>query len=139
MPFTDLPQSRPMGQPARRARSFRDRIDHDLGMKATGHDHRAYGEEHRPAARAAPQHQSVPAWRPLVRKQHLAHARMDAVCADQYIPTRGLDMRAGAIEEMRGHAALVLRESAEPATGVDGIPAQPLLDGAMNHALQAAA
>ena len=47
--------------------------------------------------------------------------------------------RAGAIEEIRGDAALVLGEGAEPAAGVDGVRAEPLLDGAVDHALQPAA
>ena len=55
------------------------------------------------------------------------------------IAAGGFDMGAGAVEEMRDHAALVLRERAEPATGVDGLLAQPLLDGAMDDALQASA
>ena len=37
---------------------------------------------------------------------------------------------------MRDHAAFVLRERAEPATGVDRLLAEPLLDGAMDDALQ---
>ena len=137
--LADLHQHRPVGQPARRARSLRDRIDHDLGVQPAGHDHRAAGQERRPVARAAPQHQPVPARRALVRKQHLAHPRMNAVGADQDIAARGLDMGAGAIEEMRDHAALVLRERAEPAAGVDRLRPEPLLDRAMDHALQAAA
>ncbi len=64
---------------------------------------------------------------------------MNAVGADQDIAARGFDMGAGAVEEMRDHAALVLRERAEPATGVDGLRAEPFLDGAMDDALQAAA
>ena len=40
---------------------------------------------------------------------------------------------------MRDHAALMLRERAEPAAGVDGLGPQALLDRAMDHALQAAA
>ena len=55
------------------------------------------------------------------------------------IAAGGFDMGAGAVEKMRDHAALVLRERAEPATGVDGLRAQPFLDGAMDDALQASA
>src|SRR5712672_2650853 len=64
---------------------------------------------------------------------------MNAVGADQDIATHGLDMAAGAIEEIGSHAALVLGEGAEPAAGVDRILAQSLFDGAVDHALQAAA
>ena len=64
---------------------------------------------------------------------------MDAVGADQHVALRGFDMRAGAVEEMRDHAAFMLREGAEPAAGVDRLATQPFLDGAMDHALQAAA
>src|SRR5882724_1501575 len=64
---------------------------------------------------------------------------MNAVGADQDIATHGLDMAAGAIEEIGSHAALVLGEGAEPAAGVDRILAQSLLDGTVDHALQAAA
>ena len=55
------------------------------------------------------------------------------------VAAHGLDMAARAIEEIRGDAALILGEGAEPAAGVDGIPSQPLLDGAVDHALQPAA
>ncbi len=64
---------------------------------------------------------------------------MNAVGADQNITTRGFDMGAGTVEKMRDHAALVLRERAETATGVDCLRPEPFLDGAMDHALQAAA
>jgi len=64
---------------------------------------------------------------------------MNAVGADQDIATHGLDMAAGAIEEIGCHATFVLGEGAEPAAGVDRILAQPLLDGAVDHALQPAA
>src|SRR5260370_1612013 len=64
---------------------------------------------------------------------------MDAVGADQTVDAGGMDMRAGAIEEMRGDTAFVLGEGAEPATGMDRVLAQPLFDGGMDHALQAAA
>src|SRR5205814_1137824 len=70
---------------------------------------------------------------------HLTHPRMDTVGADQDIALRGLDMRTAAIEEMRNHAALVLGKGAEAATGVDVVLAEPLLDGAMDDALQTAA
>ena len=108
--FADLHQHRPVGQPARRARSFRDRIDHDLGVQAAGDDHRTAAQKHRPVARAAPQHQPVPARRPFIREQRFAHPRMNAVGADQDIAAHGLGVRAGAIEEIRRDAALVLGE-----------------------------
>src|SRR6266851_117738 len=40
---------------------------------------------------------------------------------------------------MGGHAAFVLAEGPQPAAGVYSIPPQPLLDGAVDHALQPAA
>ena len=64
---------------------------------------------------------------------------MDAVGADQDIAAHGLDMRAAAVEEIGGDAALVLRERTEPAAGVDGVIAQPLDHGLMDDALQPAA
>ena len=64
---------------------------------------------------------------------------MNAVGADQNIAPRGFDMGAGTVEEVRDHAALVLRERAEPAAGVDRLRPEPFLDGAMDHALQASA
>src|ERR1700687_2963709 len=64
---------------------------------------------------------------------------MNAIGADQDIAAHGLDMAAGAIEEIGGYPALVLAEGAEPAAGVDGSLTQPLLDGAVDHALQPAA
>ena len=54
-------------------------------------------------------------------------------------PRSGVHMRAAAVEEVGGDAALVLRERAEPAAGVDGLSAQPLDHGLMNDALQPAA
>src|SRR5580692_1438512 len=64
---------------------------------------------------------------------------MNTVGADQNVAAHGVDMTSGPIEEMRGDAALVLGEGAEPAAGVNGLRPQPLLDGAMDHALQPAA
>src|SRR6185437_4924696 len=55
-----------------------------------------------------------------------------------YVAANGPGMPAGAIEEVGGDAAFVLAESAEPAAGVDQVGAQPLLDGAVDHALQPA-
>src|SRR3984957_9373348 len=108
-------------------------------MQAAGDDHRTARQKHRPVARAAPQHQAVPARRSFVRKQSLAHPRMNAVCADQNIAAYGLAVAARAIEEVRGDAALVLAEGSEPAAGVNRVRSQSLLDGAVNHALQPAA
>ena len=45
----------------------------------------------RPVDRAAPQHQAVPARRAFVREERRAHARMDAVGADQHVAARGRD------------------------------------------------
>ena len=64
---------------------------------------------------------------------------MNAVGADQDIAARGMNMRAAAIEEIGRHAAFVLRERTQPATGADRPLAQPFDHRLMNHALQAAA
>src|SRR6185437_15779030 len=56
-----------------------------------------------------------------------------------YVAANGPGMPAGAIEEVGGDSAFVRAESAEPAAGVDQVGAQPLLDGAVDHALQPAA
>src|SRR5882724_324885 len=64
---------------------------------------------------------------------------MNAVGADQDIAAHGLGVAAGAIEEICRYPTLVLGKGAEPAAGVDRILAQPLLDGAVDHALQPAA
>src|ERR1700727_2285979 len=64
---------------------------------------------------------------------------MNAVGADQDVAAHGLDVTAGAVEEMRGHPALVLGESAEAMTGVNDFLAEPLLDRPENDVLQAAA
>src|ERR1700722_5231317 len=108
-------------------------------MQAAGDDHRTARQKHRPVPRAAPQHQAVPARRSFVRKQRLAHPRMNAVGANENIAAYGLAVASRAIEEVRGDAALVLAEGPEPTTGVDGVRSQPFLDGPMNHALQPAA
>ena len=57
---------------------------------------------------------------------------MDAVGTDQDITVRGVDVRAGTIEEVSRDAAFVLGERTEPATRVDRLRPEPLLDGAMN-------
>ena len=137
--FADLHQHRPVGQAARRAGTLRDRIDHDLGVQAAGDDHRSAGQKHRPVARAAPQHQPVPARRPFRGEQRFANPRMNPVGADQDIAAHGLGVRTGAVEEVSGDAALVLGEGPEPAAGVNGVMAETLLDGAMDHALQPSA
>src|SRR6187402_3420020 len=62
---------------------------------------------------------------------------MDAVSADQDIATRGVDVRAGTIEEVSGDTALILRECAEPAAGVNRLQPKPLLDGTVDHTLKA--
>ena len=108
-------------------------------MQAAGDDHRAAGQKYRPIPRAAPQHQPVPARRPLIRKQGFADAGMDAVGTDQDIPAHGAGVGAGPIEEIRRDAALVLGEGAEPAAGVNRLRSEPLLDSAVDHALQPAA
>jgi len=41
----------------------------------------------------------------------------------------GLDVTAGAVEEIRCHAALVLGKGPKPAAGVDRLRAEPFLDG----------
>src|SRR5437763_17074673 len=64
---------------------------------------------------------------------------MNAVGAYQNIATHGLDVAACAIEEICRDTALVLREGAQPASGVDRISSQPFLHGAVDHALQLAA
>src|SRR5580700_10698088 len=108
-------------------------------MQPTGDDHRTAGQKYRPVARAAPEHQPVPARRSFIRKQRLAHLRMNAVGADQDIAAHGLDVAARAIEEIGGDAALVLGEGAKPTSRVDGALPQPLLDGVVDYALQPAA
>jgi hypothetical protein len=64
---------------------------------------------------------------------------MNAIGTDKNIAAYGFGVAPRAIEEMRGDAALVLGEGAEPAAGVNGVMAEPLLDGAVDHALQPAA
>src|SRR5260370_33158311 len=64
---------------------------------------------------------------------------MDAVGAAQDIAAHGPGVVTAAIEEIRGDAAFILGEGAQPAAGVNHIVPQPRLDGAMDHALQPAA
>src|SRR3984885_15680185 len=61
---------------------------------------------------------------------------MNTVGADQNVAAHGVAMASAPIEEMRGDAAFVLGEGAEPAAGVNRLRPQPFLDGAMDHALQ---
>ena len=136
---TDFHQHRPVGQTARRARSFANGIDHDLGMEAAGDNHRPAGQKHRPVAGAAPQHQPVPAGWTFVREQGFAHPRVNSVGTDQNIAAHGLGVLTCAIEEIRGDAALVLVKRPKSAAGMDCVPPQSLLDGAVDHALQPAA
>ena len=64
---------------------------------------------------------------------------MDAVGADQHVAVRGAPVRAVAIEEIGGDAALVLLEVAEPMAGVQPAFAEPRAHRLMDHALQPAA
>src|SRR6202008_29725 len=82
---------------------------------------------------------AVPARRPFVWEQRLAHLGVNAVGADQNIAARSVDVRAVAIEEKGADAALVLGEGAKPAAGADCLRAETLDHGLMDHALQAAA
>ena len=137
--FADLHQHRPVGQRAVGARAFADRIDHELRRHAAGDHHRAAGEELRPVDRAAPQHRAVPARRAFVGIERLAHVRVDAVGADQHVAAHAAAVAAVAVEEIRGDAAFVLRERAEPMAGVDAGLAEPRAHRLVDHALQPAA
>jgi hypothetical protein len=64
---------------------------------------------------------------------------MNAVGTDQDVAACGVDVRAGAVEEIGGDAAFVLREGAQPAAGMDDLGPEPLLDGAVDDALQPSA
>ena len=64
---------------------------------------------------------------------------MDAIGAYQNISTRGMGMRAAAVEEIGGDAALVLAERAEPVAGMDAAFAEPRADRLIDDTLQAAA
>ncbi len=61
----------------------------------------------------APRHSMMPFQRagPSFGIELLAHERMDAVGADQHVAMRGRAVRAVAVEEIGGDAALVLRET----------------------------
>src|SRR5262249_28341359 len=86
-----------------------------------------------------PQHQAIPAGRPLVWNQRLAHPGMDTVSTDQDVTTRRVDVSAGAIKEIGGDAAFILGEGTEATTGVNGLRPEPLFDRAVDDALQATA
>src|ERR1043166_6807248 len=90
-------------------------------------------------ARAAPQHYAVPARRPLVGIEPLAHQRVDAVGADQHVAARGRPVRAAAVEEISRDARLVLTERAETVAGADAPFAQPRARRLIDHPLQPAA
>ena len=64
---------------------------------------------------------------------------MDAVGADQHVAAGGFPVRAVAVEEIGGDAAVVLREGAEPAIEVDARFAEPRAHRLIDHALQPAA
>src|SRR5271168_5603623 len=64
---------------------------------------------------------------------------MNAVSADQDVAAHRFYVLARAIEEMRGHPALVLRKGAQLATGVNGFLAEPLFDRPENDVLQSPA
>ena len=92
--IADAADDRPVGQPFVCARTLGNRVDHELGGEAAGHDHRASGEERRPVDRAAPEHQAVPARRALVGKELVADERVDTVRADQHVAARGMPVRS---------------------------------------------
>ena len=89
--------------------------------------------------RAAPEHQAVPGRRAFVRIELFAHDGMDSVGADQHVAAGGVAMRAAAIEEIGGDAAVVLGERAEPAIHVNARFAKPRAHRLVDHALKAAA
>src|SRR3954447_6947116 len=64
---------------------------------------------------------------------------MNAVGADQHVATRGAAVRAVAVEEIGGDAALVLGECAEPMTGVQTAFAKPRTHRLVDHTLETAA
>ena len=64
---------------------------------------------------------------------------VDAVGADQHVAVSGAAVRAVAVEEIGGDAALVLFEAAEPVAGVQAAFAEPRAHRLVDHALQPAA
>src|SRR5262249_23319386 len=90
----------------------------------------------RPVHGPAPQTGPIPARRPLVRIKRLAHLRVDAVGADQHVAARGPPMRAGAIEEIGGDAAIVLGIGAQAMAGVNAALAETRARGLQDDALQ---
>ena len=115
----DAGDHRPVRQPPVRPRGFGDRIDDELCGHAAGDHHGAAGKEGRPFDRAAPEHGAVPPRGPLVGIERVAHQRVNAVGAHQHVSPRGRAMRAVAVEEVGGHAALVLAKGAQAMSGMD--------------------
>ena len=134
----DAADDGPIGQPLVGTRAFRNRINDELRGKATGHDHRTAGQESRPVDRAAPEHEPVPARRAFVGKKLVAHDRVDTVGADQYIAARGMPMRAATVEEIGGHAALILSERTEAAIEMNARLAEPSADRLVDDGLEPA-
>ena len=64
---------------------------------------------------------------------------MDAVGADQHVAARGRAVRAAAVEEICGDAAIVLREGAEPVTEMEAALAEPRARRLVDDVLQLAA
>src|SRR5271155_923808 len=64
---------------------------------------------------------------------------MNTVGADQDVAAHGLDVVAQAVEEMRGHPALVLGEGTEAMAGVNDFLAETLFDRLENDVLQSPA
>src|SRR5215216_3224378 len=64
---------------------------------------------------------------------------MDTVGADENVALRGRVVRAAAVEEIGGDAAVVLLEAAEPVPGADAALAEPRARRLVDHVLQLAA
>src|SRR5262249_39020253 len=88
--------------------------------------------------RAAPEHGAVPARRPFVRVQQVAHERMDAVGADEDVAVRGGAMCAATIEEIGAHARFVLTKRPQTMPAEDTRFTEPRAHRLIDQGLQPA-
>src|SRR5215813_11013688 len=114
-----------------------DRIEHQLVVEATRHDHRAAIEKALGAGCTAPHQHAVPAQARVQRIELPTHTGMDAVAADEHIAGhRGASPVWRALEP-GPDGALALGQGLEQVTRMDRLAPKPFNGGIAQHALQA--
>src|SRR5262249_39803671 len=77
--------------------------------------------------------------RTFVRVERFAHGGMNAVCPDKDVAARRCKVRAVAVKEIGGDAAIILGKRAQSMTGMNARLAEPRAHGVVDDTLQAPA